>query len=241
MINKLLKELDYKVEDDSPYIYEDFCVPRVSHILSDMIHEEFLDKWIYSLAFYKRKNYINEREKAAFIGTLSHNAIEQFLLENLDMSEINQLNIQDKNKVMNCLESFIKWYSDISPFNNINIISIEKELVCPYYGGTCDLLININGKLYLGDFKTSNRIGYKYFLQLAAYKYVLEYYYGYKIDGCIILQLDKSTIAYNEYTLIFDNIDHKKFIDMCTECFLSLTYAYYNRKRVENEFKRIFK
>ena len=240
MIEKLLEELDYKIKDETPYMFQNYYVPRVSTILSTMIHEEFLDKWIYTLAFYKRKNYISEREKAAFIGTKAHECIENFLMNNLDFSEINKLSIYYQNKIYNCLESFIKWYSDIAPYNNIKIIDLEKELVCPYYGGTCDLLIEINGRLFLGDFKTSNNIGYKYFLQLSAYKYILENS-GYKIDGCIILQVDKSTIAYEEYVLDFNNIDHKSFIDLCTNCFLSLVYSYYNKVMVENEFKRIFR
>ena len=58
------------------------------------------------------------------------------------------------------------------------VIETEKQLVCPYFGGTLDCLAEIDGRIYIIDFKTSNHITYKYFLQLAAYKYMIENYYN---------------------------------------------------------------
>ena len=57
--------------------------------------------------------------------------------------------------------------------NKVDIIGQEESLISPYYAGTYDLLVNINGDPYLVDFKTSNHVGYKYFMQIAAYRYLL--------------------------------------------------------------------
>ena len=134
---------------------------------------------------------------------------------------------------------FRKWWLDINSSNIVKVIGTEQHLVCPYFGGTYDLLLEINGLLYLIDFKTSNHVSYKYYLQLAAYKYMLEQQ-GYNIAGCIILQLNKTEIQYTEYPLIFSNPLHLDFINKSLNTFLSLTYAYYGIYQCEKMYKEIF-
>ena len=111
---------------------------------------------------------------------------------------------------------------------------------CEFFGGTYDALLSINGKVYLVDFKTSNHISYKYFLQIAAYRYMLQQQ-GIEIDGAIILQLDKKHPSFNEYIIQLNNPEHLDFINNCQECFFSLVYAFFNRLQVEKQFKTIFK
>ena len=60
------------------YFYNGQPVPRVTEIISEMLHEEYLMKWANSLG-YKHKNYNKERESAANIGTETHKIIERFL------------------------------------------------------------------------------------------------------------------------------------------------------------------
>ena len=115
----------------------------------------------------------------------------------------------------------------------------EQELTCPWYGGTLDLLMKINGKVYLFDFKTSNHFSYKYFLQLAAYAHVLRTKYGIKIDGFGIIKLCKDCINFYECIVNMEDDYDKQFMDNCEETFLSLVYAYYNRMQVESKFKII--
>ena len=134
---------------------------------------------------------------------------------------------------------FRKWWIDVNSNNTIKVLGSEQELVCPYFGGTYDLLLEINGLVYLVDFKTSNHVSYKYYLQLAAYKYMLELK-GYNIAGCIILQLNKEEIQYTEYPLIFSNPDHLNFINASLNTFLSLVYSYYNIYQCERMYKQIF-
>ena len=63
---------------------------------------------------------------------------------------------------------------------------------------------------------------------------------GYKIDGVIILQVNKSKIEYTEYPLLFDIPEHLDFINKCLNTFFSLVYGYYNISQCENMYKNIF-
>ena len=51
------------------------------------------------------------------------------------------------------------------------------------YGGTTDILIRYKGKVYIGDFKTSNHIYVEHIAQLAAYRHAVEETTDYKIEG----------------------------------------------------------
>lgn len=242
MIISLLKELETEniIEEDK-YQYNGVNVPRVNTILSSMLHEESLMNWSNYLGLCKRTRYSSYMETAANVGTDAHNFIEEYIKTNKSYFEGKDNLNRDMQKVKHCVESFILWYNKIRENNQIEIIGMENALVCPWFGGTYDLLIKINGQVYLTDFKTSNHVGYRYFLQLSAYRYMLENYYNIHINGTIILQVDKFEDAFEEYTLTFNDSNHLNFINDCEQCFLSLVYAYYNRLKVENEFDIIFK
>ena len=215
--------LELKLKEEK-YFYNGVSVPRVTEIISKMISEEYLMYWSNSLGF-KHKSYKKTLDTAAKIGSESHDLISRFLLgETFTSNNIPYL-------------GFRKWWIDIN--TTIKILGSEQELVCPYFGGTYDLLLEINGLVYLVDFKTSNHVSYKYYLQLAAYKYMLELK-GYNISGCIILQLNKAEIQYTEYPLIFSNPDHLNFINASLNTFLSLVYSYYNIYQCERMYKQIF-
>lgn len=226
ILNLLEQEtLEMKLKDEI-YFYNGIAVPRVTEIISKMISEEYLIYWANNLGF-KHQSYKKTLNKAASIGSESHDLINRFLLGEI----FNSNNIP--------YLGFRKWWIDINSSNTIKIIGTEEKLSCQYFGGTYDLLVEINNSLFLVDFKTSNHINYKYYMQLAAYKYMLELK-GYKIDGCIILQLNKQKIEYIEYPLIFSNPVHLDFINRSLNAFLSLVFSYYNIHQCENIYKTIF-
>lgn len=207
-------------------------VPRVTDIISTMIHSDSIVHWANSLGFRHLK-YEDELNKAANIGTETHTLIESFFNDDKD-------NYQNKKSIP--FDGFIQWYLNISKNNIVNCIFTEKALICDYYGGTCDALIKINELKYLVDWKTSNYITYKYALQLAAYRYMLFQLYNIEVDGLIILQFNKKEVGYNEYVFdIKNNQQHAEFIDFCTETFHFLVNGYYRIKYCENQFKNIFK
>lgn len=220
---------------ESIYKYNGVEVPRVTKILGKCIHNDSLMYWANSLGF-KRQSYSKTLAMSAAIGTECHASIDSFLENNnSEKSFINE-------SARYAYESFLKWWNDIHyAGNTVNVLYHEYPLICPYFGGTMDGLYDINGKKYLVDYKTSNHITFNYCLQLAAYRYILRTELNIEIDGCIILQLSKNDISYNEYVLNFDNINHLNFINDCERAFLSLVYAYYNILKIENDYKSIWR
>jgi len=204
-------------------------VPRVTEILSTMIHSDALMYWANALGF-KGMKYKEALSAAAKIGTAAHHAIERFLKEKLQ----NLTNIP--------FLGFLMWYNIITQEKGlpIQIIYIEHTITCQWFGGTLDALMLIGNRLYLVDFKTSNHVTYKYFLQLAAYRYMLRVMEGIIVDGVIVLQFDKDDPGFNEYLLDFSIQQHLEFINHCETTFLSLVYGFFNIKRAEDMHKDIF-
>ena len=232
-IIKLLESVGKVQGFESGYVYKDTIVPRVTSIISKCTSNDRLMHWANNLGF-KHKSFEKERNSAANIGTLCHENIDAFL-ESDKHKLPKTLPIEAKNAYL----SFQKWFYDIFLLADINIVFHEKTLVCRYFGGTLDGLYNINGKLYLVDYKTSNHISYNYCLQLAAYRYMLLNELNIKIDGCIILQLSKKSIEYTEYVLNFNDPKHLEFIDQYERTFLSLVYSYYNIINMEEMYKNL--
>jgi hypothetical protein len=240
MINLLEKinEDNYELVAETPYVCNGHYVPRVTSILSDMLNEEYLMGWSNYLGF-KRQKYKQVLEEAALKGSYTHESIENYIQNGIE-PDINSMPVQCQNAVENAFQSFMLWWSIISK-NEVEVIYEEKPLVCEWYGGTLDLLLKINGKIYLFDFKTSNHPSYKYFIQLSAYINILKEQYNIEVDGCGIIMLDKTQVHFDEIMIDLSDEWDKKYIDHCKETFFSLVYAYYNRLRVELEFKDVLK
>lgn len=228
------------LELDSSYEYNGIKVPRVTAILSAMLHEDYLMKWSNSIGLYQKKKYEDTLQDAADKGTYVHEAINRYLLTNelLDVNTLEFATNDQKKAAYNGFYSFLKWWDSVS--NILKVEATEMEIVCPYFGGTCDFLVSKNDKIYLLDFKTSKQTGYKHFLQLSAYKFILENYYGIKIHGVGILLLSKNKINVEEYILDLSNPQNELFIQQATQTFLSIVFAYYNRLKTENMFNSLY-
>lgn len=225
---ELMEKIDFDINDKSNRYYnsEGRSVPRVTEILSSMIHSDRLMYWANSLGFRGLK-YKEELDRAATIGTQAHFAIEMYLKEKLKSDNIPFLGYLLWENILNEKGLFV------------NPIFIEEKLTCQWFGGTADAVLEINDRLFLVDFKTSNHVTFKYFLQLAAYLYMFSLR-GIYPEGVIVLQLDKKSPGFNEYLLDFSYPEHKAFMDYCSQAFFSLVYAYYNIKRVELEYDKLF-
>lgn len=219
------------INTESDYIYNGISVPRVTKILSKCIHSDSLMYWANSLGF-RHQSYKKTLDEAANIGHYAHENIDNFLSNESYEAIESSMPYQSYN----AYQSFLRWYTDITNVARVKVIFHEKQLVCKYFGGTLDGLYEINNKIYLIDYKTSNHITFKYCLQLAAYRYMLKTELGIEIDGCIILQLAKESISYNEFVLNFNNPNHLKYINECEATFLSLVLAYYNITNIETNY-----
>lgn len=230
---------NYPSIDGDRYLYDNRAVPRVTEILSSMLHEDYLMSWSNAMGLYRHSKYEDILNKAADIGSYVHESIEKFISNNTDFN-INDIPYNIKNQVYNAFNSFLSWWNIILT-HNIEVLMQEEKLVCKYFGGTLDLLVKIDGRIYLVDFKTSNHPNYKYFMQLSAYRYMLRILHNIEVDGCIILLLDKKKFMFTEMILDLHNQDHLNYINYCEEGFMSIVYAYYNRLRIEQGFNEIFK
>ena len=236
IILEKIKTEDFQNQIDSIYQFNGQLVPRVTHILSAMLHEDYLMNWANSLG-WKRQNYKKTLETAADKGSFVHNSIENYIQEGVE-PDFSLVNPEIKQEVYNAYNSFLLWWEIISQ-NQIEIVMQEQTLICPYFGGTLDLLLSINGNMYLFDFKTSNNPSYKYFMQLSIYRYMLKTIYNIDLAGVGIIMLDKKSIHFEEIMAFTTNEFDLSFINACQESFLSLVYAYYNRLRVEQLYKEL--
>lgn len=211
------------------YYYSDRVVPRVTEILSAMLHEEGIVQWSNSLGF-SNKSYSKTLNEYAQIGTYTHESIENILKFGF---YINEFPRHLESSINNAIRSFSEWFKIIREKTQYEILGIEDVLSCEYFGGTADLLIRINGKVYLVDFKTSNYITYKHFVQLSAYRHMYSLS-GIEIDGVMILQLSKKNIEFKEYLLDFSNTNDLEYIDECFKLFMGITMSYYQRTKIED-------
>lgn len=241
-IESLLKKINTdelrELQISDHYQYNGYSVPRVTEIISSMIHEDYLMIWANNIGLYQKKKYKDVMEQAATKGTYVHDAIEDFI-QNGNELDMDSVMGAYRKEVNMAYFSFKSWWTHIIQ-RSFKVIMQEFRLVCPWFGGTLDLLVEIDGRIYLLDFKTSNHPSYKYFLQLAAYRYMLKYYYGIEIYGCGIIKLDKKSIKFEEYIIDKSDPDYEDFMNECERTFLSLVYAYINRISVENYYKLLF-
>ena len=87
------------------------------------------------------------------------------------------------------MEKFVDWAIE----NKVKFLASEKQMYsrAMWVAGTCDFTAIINGKLIMGDIKTSSGIyGREYFFQCAGYILMAEEH-GETYDGSIIVRLGK--------------------------------------------------
>lgn len=236
----ILDSYDLSGSLDSPYLFFGKPVPRVTSILSSMIHEDYIANWANSLGF-KHKGYKTTLQRSADIGTHTHSAIEYFLKNKGDYFSLyeSKISYDILKESYSSFEAFISYWDKINKNNKVEVLYSELVLISKYFGGTCDGIFRINDRIYVFDFKTSNSISYKYILQLSAYKYILENYLYIPVDGICILQLSKFNKGFTEYMFDLLNEDNKKLIADAQDFFFELVISYWKRIIMEKKFKEV--
>lgn len=225
-----LDKLQFNTKQES-YEYNGMKVPRVTKIISECINEDYIAKWANNLGF-KHINYTKALQESADYGTLVHTAIENYLKE----KEINESTPETP------FSAFKTWWDMLNKNNDVIILGQEFKLSCPWFGGTYDMLININNQPWLVDFKTSNHLSYRYCLQLAAYRYMLKFNNIVPdIQGIVILRLCKDKPEFEEYTLNMSIPEQAEYMNMCEVTFMSMTYAYWHLRYIKSKFNSIQK
>ena len=127
-----------------------------------------------------------KKEEAAAVGTLAHAWAEEYI-KNGDIS------IPDDPQVATAVSGFLEWVGN----HDIEWLTSERFVYSNDYDyvGICDAIAMIDGKRYLVDFKTSNRIRLlEYGMQTVAYKHAYEEETWNWIDGIVIVRFAKDSM-----------------------------------------------
>lgn len=121
-------------------------------------------------------SYNSFMEHTKTLGTALHKYVEH---------DLKKIPFPENEVTMDMIPAIKAWHE----FRDKNVIDcIASERVCAsarhLVAGTCDLVIRMNGKLYVADLKTGNHIYPSYFTQMAAYKsFMMEEPASRKIQG----------------------------------------------------------
>jgi hypothetical protein len=116
-----------------------------------------------------KKAHVKRKTEAGNIGTMVHKWIEDYI--NAKLAGIGRPRMPKNNN--EAILAFLEWEKG----HDIDWVESEKVVYSKKfnYAGTADFLAVIDGKMTLGDIKTSNYIyPESYFLQVCAYQYAIQ-------------------------------------------------------------------
>ena len=177
------------------YEFEGRPVPRVSHILDFCGDKSWLIDWAGTIG---KRRADDIKEKALYTGSQVHEMIE-YWLKNRKHLYNNKFKGSDSisKSIYTAYNNFLSWEKqlNLSGYYIEEVVGSEIPLVCPYFGGTCDMIVRINGAYYVIDFKTSKRLSSNYILQVSIYYWMINNGYCKKIDhvnGVGLIRVDKT-------------------------------------------------
>jgi hypothetical protein len=112
--------------------------------------------------------YKNRRDSGAGTGTEAHAMVEDYL-KGREPSSVSR-----SQEATNAFKAFVEWYEDATP----TVVNVEEVIYSEglNYAGTYDCMLEIHGKVYLCDLKTTNAsrkapdgVYAENFIQLGAY------------------------------------------------------------------------
>jgi hypothetical protein len=146
--------------------------PSITYVLGYYPKGKFFEDWLKKVGY--SADYIVR--KSADEGTQVHEMIEEYL----NGAELNFLNKggypQYPTNVWQMFLRFVDWWEEYKP----TLIETEVHLFSDKLkvAGTCDLVCEIDGELWIIDFKTSNHLQTTYDLQAAVYGKCYEECFG---------------------------------------------------------------
>jgi hypothetical protein len=173
--------------DSRFYTTPDGFLPSVTTILEAYPKDAAYFQWIKSVG----QDADAIRDAAGDRGTTVHELTERY--DNGEeitlLTESGALGYKLQEWAM--FERYVDYTIKCSP----RIEQNEQNYVSPElgYAGTIDRVINVGGVRYLMDIKTSNAIYPTYWLQLAAYRELLDKVGGVEVDAVAILWLNAKT------------------------------------------------
>lgn len=161
--------------------------PSITHVLSVFPKGPHYEDWL------KKHGYTSEHiaKKAAEEGTQTHELCELYLLG----QELHFLNEQQQPKyspeVWKMFLRFVDFWETFKPTlleTEVHLFSDELKIA-----GTCDIVCEINGEIWIIDLKTSNAVQEVYEIQTSLYQKCYEECFGKKVGKTGILWLKSSS------------------------------------------------
>jgi hypothetical protein len=183
---------------------------------------------INEIAKDARKAYAKKAKGAANVGKLVHAFAEAVLKGDTAPDRPGQhLTPEDATRYENGVYAFTKWWRD----NDIRVIASERVAFSKrwMYAGTCDFVAEVNGRMTIGDFKTSTGLYPEMALQTAAYQIAIEEEDGVAYPDRLLVRFDKMTGQV--FTIRLPrNREHE-------DCFIALREVDEIMKRIERDWR----
>ena len=216
VMGKFKVHTKYKTKDGQ-------VVPSVTTILNSQCgwNKSILMNWGIRMVKEGKDPHAYTKD-AADTGTLAHALCEADI--NGEDYEIGKDWTENQTtRAMKALFAFQEWKAQTKP----KFVAAEMKLVSEKHrvGGTADGVFKIGKKLYIYDIKTSRDVYDEMKLQLGMYTHIYEELQPKaKIDGGVILRLDKETGDFHYHSI------HRDTLDIGAEIFLHYL-ATYNLKK----------
>ena len=186
----------------APYFLKDGTrVPGTTTVISHCKESGGLIHWAWQQGI-DGIDYRQPRAAAADAGPLGHRMFELHLdgiVDPID-SAVAELEVEDEEVVENAKTAFgsaARWWKMM----RAEVVAQEIHLVSEKwkFGGTPDAILRVDGKLALADWKTSKRIYHDTILQLAAYRHLIEYHQGEKLESFHVCRFDREMGSFTHH------------------------------------------
>lgn len=188
------------------YIKDGVLVPGVTTVLG-VLAKNALIPWANKLGLQGIEvgKYV---DSLADIGTLAHKIVECYLTgQEVDYGDYSP---NQRIQAERAAGKFFEWEKK----NTFKVIKSELQLVSEkyYFGGTCDIYADLNGKKTLIDIKTSKACYSEHYTQCAGYSILLEEN-GYPVDDVKILRIGREEAeGFDEKEVPLVEIHKEKFL-----------------------------
>lgn len=166
------------------YLADGTIAPGVTTILN-VVDKPGLPHWAWELG-RQGLDYREIRDSAARVGTIAHRLIAAHLRgEAPDYQPLACLP-EEADRAEKCFQKYLAWEKE----NPLVPVIIETPFVSEEFkfGGTPDLLAEIDGNFVLLDFKSGNAVYDSHFCQLAAYRQLLSEQ-GWPVAGARVVRI----------------------------------------------------
>lgn len=157
-----------------------------------------------------RKAHWQKKEDAGDLGTFLHKWVEKYIKGENPGTPVNP-------ELQESVLKFLIWVKK----HNVKFLQAEQVIFSKKYeySGTTDFICTIDGKMYIGDLKTSNGIYPEMFIQTSAYRYARnEEFPEEKYSGQLIVRIGKDGTF--EFAVVKDDAMYKKMFEAFIAAFV---------------------